>query len=261
MSRSIEAEQITPEVIEATDSMQYRAALAYCLVASSLNSGRSEAKIANAVKAELKTMGITDFWYNLGIMVLVGEDRFRIMAAPNYSDKTPQENVILKDGMPFFIDIHPQNELGRWGNFAATGIFKPSDDEAVRFLTEMQIIQQETISSLTPVMSGADIARNLLQKFEMQDIQLVDVRSNFGHSMGSGLKQDYKRLFLDENTQETIGGLIIGIEPGGYKPRQNGTGIVVARFEDCVHISLNGEPARVLGRNGLVANIPTTFGN
>jgi len=234
------------EVVEITDWMQAQCAQAYLTAASSLRPGISETAIAEAIRAQLAQSGIQDFWYDVPIHVLIGIDRFVQLAASDYAVKSPSEHVTLREHMPFFIDIHPRHESGRWGNFAATGLFRPQDDEAVGFLELMQSIQREGIRRLTPDQTGAEVARWFAGRFARHQIEHLDVRANFGHSMGAGLKSKYARLFLDESNDLPIGGGIYGIEPGGL--RRNAAGQVIARFEDCVYIPPDGRPAVILGR-------------
>ncbi len=247
---------VTEEEVDITTYMQQQCVDSYLTVASSLKSGMSERAIEKAMKAELALGGLKEFWYNIPVMVLVGEDRFRMMAADDYDIKEPQEEIVLQPGMPFFIDMHPRHaQTGRWGNFAATGIFNPQDsEEAIKLLQEMQEIQLNGISSLRADMAGADVAAMFDGKFGEAGIQLLDVRGNYGHSMGTGPKGSFQRAFLDANNAFSIGGQIFGIEPGGTR------GLSVARFEDCVHIpdgSLEGQ-STILGRT---KPVPLVFGN
>lgn len=247
---------VSQEAVEATDWMQLRCLDAYLTVAASLKTGMTEAQIAEAIRSELEILGVRDFWYNIPIIVLIGSNRFIQMADSDYAVKSPSDSVRLEENQPFFIDMHPRHGSSRWGDLAATGIFRPHDDEqAVKFLEQMQLIQREGINNLKPSMTYADVARWFSQRFAKEGISLVDVRENFGHSMGSGPKSSFNRLFLDLKTNERTVGQIIGIEPGGI--RSNSKQILVARFETCVHIPIEGK-TRVLGDT---TTLPIVFEN
>jgi hypothetical protein len=193
-----------------------------------------------------------DYWYDIPILALVGVERFMDSALADYAVKSPSEQVRLQANTPFFIDIHPRHVSGRWGNFAASGVYQPADGEQVALLEHMQRIQREGIQRLTAQQTGAEVARWFAQQFQQAGIEHLDVRANFGHSMGTGQKNSYQRLFLDETNNALIGGSIYGIEPGGV--RRDGTGRVTAfaRFEDCVYIPPDGRPAIILGSPELV---------
>ena len=104
-------------------------------------------------------------------------------------------------------------------------------------------------------MTGAEVARWFQQRFQEARIELVDVRGNFGHNMVRGPKVDEqgrdKRSFLDEHNPAPIRGYIWGIEPGGVRKCRSGDGFLVGRFEDCVYVAPQGQPA-ILGRRELV---------
>lgn len=241
-------ELITPEIVALTDEMQRQCAHAYVTVASGLRAGMSETEIARALRNELRAAGVTDFWYDIPIVVLVGIPRFMQMILADYGVKSPSEQVALQANTPFFVDIHPRHASGRWGNFAASGIYRPAGGEQVAFLEQMQRIHREGIRQLTPRQTGAEVARWFGQLFQQYGIEHLDVRANFGHSMGAGLKSDYQRLFLDEHNDAPIGGYIYGIEPGGVRRSSAGQVIAVARFEDCVYIPPGAGQPVLLGR-------------
>jgi hypothetical protein len=191
---------------------------------------------------------VRDFWYDIPIVVLIGTTRFAQLAAPEYGAKSPSQHVLLQAGMSFFVDIHPRHESGCWGNFAATGVYRPVDRESVAFLKQMQGIQEAGIHQLNREQTGGLVARWFIRQFEEGEVELFDVRANFGHSMGSGLKSDYQRLFLDENNTTPIGGGIYGIEPSGVRRGRPGEISAMARFEDCVYIPPDSGWAVFLGR-------------
>jgi hypothetical protein len=241
------SETLSPEIVELTDHMQRSCVQAYLTVASSLRVGMSETVIAHAVNGELQSQGITDFWYDIPIVVLVGVERFMQSVLADYAVKSPSEQVTLQADTPFFIDIHPRYANGRWGNFAASGIFQPHGDEQVKQLELMQSLHHQGVHQLTAKRTGADVANWFTQQFAAHGIEHVDVRANFGHSMGAGLKSEYQRLFLDEANYTPIGGSIYGIEPGGVRRDHAGQVVAFARFEDCVYIPPDGRPSVMLG--------------
>src|SRR3989338_8386878 len=96
-----ERSPITPEAVEATTYLQRHCQEAYLTVAASLQAGMTERAISTAIKKELATRGISDFWYDIPVMVLFGERRFLDMTRPTYSQKEPGDTK-LEEGAPFF---------------------------------------------------------------------------------------------------------------------------------------------------------------
>jgi Xaa-Pro aminopeptidase len=248
---------LTPEIVALTDTMQRQCVQAYLAVTANLRAGMSEAEIARAVQAELQAAGIADFWYDIPIVVFVGVERFMQSVLADYAVKSPSEHITLQANTPFFVDIHPRHQTGRWGNFAACGIYQPAGGEQVELLERMQHTHHEGIARLRAEHTGADVARWFLDQFQANNIEHVDVRANFGHSMGAGSKRDYTRLFLDESNTTAIGGTIYGIEPGGVRRNAAGQVIAFARFEDCVYVPRDDEHPPLLGGHGL---LPVVFG-
>jgi Xaa-Pro aminopeptidase len=224
--------------------MQVNCVQAYLTVASTIRAGMTEQDMERAIRGELESKGITDFWYDIPIVVLVGTERFLQLTLTDYAIRSPSPDVTLKEGDTLFIDMHPRHATGCWGNFAATGIYRPDDQASVAFAQLMQQLQAEGISALTPTMTGQEVARWFQARFDQAHIDLLDVRGNYGHSMASGPKTPEKRLFLDEHHTTPIGGGIYGIEPGGKRRAEQS--LVAARFEDCVYV--NDEHAVILGR-------------
>ncbi|HEY7417756.1 MAG TPA: M24 family metallopeptidase [Ktedonobacteraceae bacterium] len=237
---------MSPGDVATTIGLQRRCVAAYLSVASALQVGMSEKDIASALQHQMNDMGISDYWYDVPIITLIGRERFQSIAQQGYTVKAPQADIRLCEGQVFFVDLHPRHASGRWGNFAATGWFGAPDSNQVSFLRLMQTVQEEGIRSLSCGMSGTDIYAWFRRKFDQHRIECIDVRGNFGHTMGAGSKYDYRRLFLDEHCEERLGGTILGIEPGGMS-RVSGE-VVVARFEDCVYLSPDGPPI-ILGRD------------
>jgi hypothetical protein len=248
-----ELSPVTPEMVEVTADMQKKCVEAYLTVASELRPGISEVQIAKGMMGELEKRGISDFWYDNPVLVLVGEQRFCEMANPSYEDKAPKHSSRLRSGDPFFIDMHPRHESGRWGNFAATGILSPSmNRNGDVMLRLMQGIQEWEMLRITGNTRASEVAGHFQDTFNELGISPLDVRGNFGHSMEQGLKSEANRVFLDSATIEKMGGRIFGIEPGGYQQVGGPHSIVVARFEDCVHVPVSGR-AMVLGRTNPVS--------
>lgn len=248
---------LTPDIIALSDTMQRACVQAYLSVTANLREGMSEADIARAVRDDLQASGINDFWYDIPIVMMIGVERFMQSVVTDYSVKSPSEQVTLQANSLFYIDIHPRHESGRWGNFAASGVFRPADDGQVELLERMQHTHHEGIAQLTGAQTGANVARWFLAQFGANSIEHVDVRANFGHSMGAGLKSEYARLFLDEANETPIGGGIYGIEPGGVRRNAAERVTSFARFEDCVYIPADGGQAALLGGHGL---LPVVFG-
>lgn len=249
-------ESLSPESVEITDEMQRRCVQAYLAVATSLRVGMSEAAIAHVLHRQLQAHGIADYWYDIPIVVLVGVRRFMDSVLVDYAAKSPSQQVTLQANTPFFIDIHPRHASGRWGNFAASGVFQPEDREQVVLLDQMQRIQHQGIQRLTAQQTSADVARWFAGAFARSRIEHLDVRANFGHSMGAGPKSGYQRLFLDETNDTPIGGSIYGIEPGGVRRDSAGWVTGFARFEDCVYIPPDGSPPVILGS---AESVPVVF--
>jgi Xaa-Pro aminopeptidase len=225
--------------ITVVDRLQCSAAEAFVEVTEDLRSGVSEWHIANGIREILAGRGIRGYWYDIGVMALIGAERFKQMAAPEYDTKTPSREVLVRPGQTIFVDIHPQDaKTGRWGNWATTALFQPraSDDEQMQLLEQMREIQQRGIATITAESTGADVASFFLGEFETHGISLLDVRSNVGHTMHSGSKSEARRAFLDTGNKSPLGSCVVGIEPGGFRPKNSGPGDIVARFEDCVFV-------------------------
>jgi Metallopeptidase family M24 len=253
-------ENTLDEAIEVTEWMQKQCIHAYLAITSELKNGYSEKRIEQAIRDVLRENGLDDFWYDIPVMVLIGVERFFHMANSEYHVKIPSDDINLIPGDYIFIDMHPRHPSGRWGNFAATGIYRPGDDaEAINFLQQMQKIQTDVVGSLNSQDNGADIANRFQRKFQLEQINLVDVQGCFGHDMLYGQKRGSferdRRSFLDKYNTITIGGRIWGIEPGGSRIRSSGNSFVVARFEDCVYVPFHGPPI-ILGRQ---ESIPVVF--
>lgn len=243
----------SPDVIRETEEMQARCVQASYKVISSLENGMSELHVADMFAEELAEEGVTDYWYRFprGVerMILFGEDRFQDMTSEKYEEKIPREDIILKPGDLVYFDLHPRSQSGYWGNFAASGIYKPQeiDQERVAFIETIQRIQQEGINQLRADMTGKDVYAMFMKLYENEGIHLIDVLGNFGHRMLQGEKtrtiwQDVPYAFLDQKNDLPIEGQIFGIEPGGRH------GMFFGRVEDCIYIPQQGT-ARILGRN------------
>lgn len=147
--------------------------------------GMSEIDIAKIISEQFKERGIKQFWYDIPIMVLIGEDRFLDMTG-DYKNKSPSVNHLLKIGDTIHIDLTPKDKEGFWGDFSATCVFHPKTDydfEKVEFLRLVRKIQRDGIKRIKSVNKSSDIANWYLGKFRENNMTLVDVRNNLSHSI------------------------------------------------------------------------------
>jgi hypothetical protein len=220
-----------------------------------LKTGISEYDYAELLRKEFKKKKIVSFWYDVPIFVLFGTTRFLDIASKDYQIKSPHKSVFLQEGDPIYIDFHPQDaDTKLWGDWNSMVVFHPRvgrDDEQIAFLEEVRDIQRKGFLHLRATMNASDIANYYVNEFEKHDIILSDVRNNVGHSMHSGPKLPEKRLFLENGMQKPLGDEIYAIEPGGYRKKRLGKGIVVGRFEECVLVTQR-EPAIILGSQKLL---------
>lgn len=250
-----ELEPVSQEAVEITDNLQKVCDTAFRTVLGELQIGMSEHDVYRALETELAKLGVTDFWYDIPIMVLSGVVRFNDMTSSDYKAKRPSEEVYIREGDPVFVDIHPREKTdegnGRWGNYARTFIVNPTNQAQLSFARLMRRIELDGIHNLGALNRCQDVATYFSNKFQKLEIGLVDVRGNFGHNMGYGAKNQYlDRTFLDTDTHTLLEGQIWGIEPGGFTKVENDIGqhkILIARFEDCVHVS--DGTVRTLGSN------------
>src|SRR3989338_5594348 len=239
------------ESIQAVETLQEKCISSYNELLDTLKDGMSEADIKLILISLMKKKGIHSYWYDIGIMVLINENRFRDMQKKDYVLKCPSETVVLKKGNPIFIDFHPMDENGIWSDFSSMCIFKPSDDDKdkVSFLELIYSIHMEGIRNLNSTMTFADVFRWYQTKYKEYNMEIEDARHTVGHTVDSGKKNDKygndKRLFLDSINRESISGYILAIEPGVYK--FSNKKMLVGRFEDCVYIPQSGVPV-ILGR-------------
>ncbi len=244
---AIELQPVSQEAVEITDHMQTMCEAALYELIHEMRLGMSEREIERVLRDKLQARGFTDYWYNIPILVLAGQKRFFDMANDDYESKAPSTEVRINEGDPLFVDIHPRDESGRWGNFARTLIVNPHDHDHVEFVRQMRAIEWRRFPRGGRASETThELARDLHGEFDADGINLVDVRSNFGHNMGSGEKSSFTdRSFIDMDTHVALRGQIWGIEPGGYLQVSPGN-FLVARIEDCVHVSESGE-LRTLG--------------
>ena len=242
---------ISQKDIEIVSWLQEQSIGAYLKVANSLQSGMSEWDIAHSLKQELQKTGIVHYWYDVPITVLIGPNRFKHMADTDYEIKSPRDTISLKENDVFFIDITSQESTqGRWGDFSATGVYKPKNNEHVKFIEHMQMIHQEGISHIHADIKGCEVFEWFKKRFDEENVKLIDPRSNVGHTIGFGTKQTYNRIFLDASDQIQMKDSLYAIEPGGIK------GDLVSQFEDCMYVPKKG-PAMILGRKEM---LPVVFG-
>lgn len=238
--------------VEVVDKLQKICAEIYIHVVASLKTGMSEKDIAEMVRREFSKRGINEYWYDVPIMILIGEDRFLDMAKPDYALKSPSEHSLLREGNSIFIDMHPMDSNGFWGDYSAMSVFKPEaeDQDKVAFLREVFSIQRQGINAITTGMRANVIANLFKNTFAKNNIISLDVRrSNVGHSMHKGPKKNAdgtdKRTFIESGVTVLLDEGIYAIEPGGFQKKNDGR-ILVGRFEDCVYVPKKGR-AMILG--------------
>ena len=97
--------------------LQSACSIVFNKVINDLQTGMNETAIANLVRANLQTLGITKFWYDVPIFVLLGAERFQTMASTDYSLKSPTKNSKLTVGCPVYIGYNPMDtETNLWGD-------------------------------------------------------------------------------------------------------------------------------------------------
>jgi len=243
--------------IEAVNHLQAICFEVYLRVASSLTAGTSEKEVEQKVIKNLSQFGIKKFWYDIGVMVLIGEKRFNDMYRKDYKLKSPSDSVLLTPGDTIFIDMHPMDSGANWGDYNSMAVFKPrkEDNEKVSFLKLIYEIHREGIANLNSQMTGTDVYAWYKNRYQKEGIKFADTRRNIGHTMHQGAKKypggEDKRIFLRSDNKTSIAGSILAIEPDGYKMNQEGNTKLFGRFEDCVYIPLSGKPI-ILGRKETV---------
>ena len=227
----------------------------YRVVVQNLSVGMSEKEIAQMLREEMNKRGMQHYWYDVPIFVLIGTDRFLQIkqAGHDYAKKSPGETT-LEEGSVVYIDLHPQDEMtGQWGDWNSMFVFHPRfgvDDEQVAFLDEMRSIQRGGIEKIRSTMTAAAVSEIFFSAFEKHGVTLSDPLNNVGHSIHAVPKSKSKRVYLDKETFTVMGEGLYAIEPGGYRQKRSGNGIVVGRFEECISITEKG--AEILGRQQLL---------
>jgi Xaa-Pro aminopeptidase len=224
----------------------------FSTVIEQINIGTNEVEIAELIRVEFQKRGITEFWYDVPINVLIGAERIKIgTTTTDYSVKNPSPHAFLQEGAPLFVDVHPIDSATKlWGDWASTVVFKPGlekNDEDVKFLQEFREIHLEGISHITSQSTGAQVAKYYIEAFQKNDIMLLDVRDNLGHSMHEGPKENTKRVWLDLQNATPLGEGIFTLEPGGMRLKKNGKNILIARFEECIYLPKSGNATIVGG--------------
>lgn len=240
------------ESVPAVESLQGKCVISYNELLPLLKEGMSEVEINHILINILQKKDVQSYWYEVGVMVLINESRFRDMQNKDYAFKSPSETIVLKRGDPIFIDFHPMDENGIWADFSSMCIYKPSEDdqEKVSYLELVYTIHMEGIRKFKSTMTFADIFKRYQDAYKEHDMEIEDARHTVGHTLDTGSKYDNnkidKRKFLDIDNHELISDLILAIEPGGCKHNKRNN-ILVGRYEDCVYIPKSGIPI-ILGR-------------
>lgn len=249
----------TTETIKVMSKLQKTSVEVFKAVAPSLKTGISELDIAQMMKDEFAKKRIYDFWYDVPIIVLIGTERFINGVNANYVTKSPSREYLLKEGDVVYIDTHPQdNQTKLWGDWNTMIVFHPRkgiDDEQVAFLKEMQEIHREGIAQLTPMMTGVNIINYYFDTYQKRGITpLMGKKPDVGHTIHAGSKINANRLLLTTENTTPIRGHIYAIEPGGFRTKKSGEGVVVGRFEECVYIPKEGNVV-LLGNKELLPAI------
>lgn len=231
------------EKSEIVGRLQTACAAVFELVVSNLQIGMSETHIADMVRTNLNKHGISDYWYDVPIFVLIGADRFQTMDSTDYDLKSPTANSLLRAGSPLYIDMHPvDTDTKLWGDWNSMVVFQPrpgNDDEELSFLHWMRELQRSVIRKITSSTTGAEVSQYFAEAFQRTGTTLLDVRDTVGHSVHSGAKAKADRIWLDRDNSEPLGEGIFTVEPGGIRTGKHGE-VLVARFEDCIYIPKTG---------------------
>ncbi len=218
-----------------------------------LRTGMSEADIAEALKAYMLEQGVTNHWYDVPFIVLIGLERFKTgIVASDYAVKAPQKNVYLQEGDTIHIDFSPMDPRTQvWGDWSTTCIFHPQTSyelALLQFLDEMRALQREGIKNIEANSTGADVAKYYVDAYTGHGAVILDVRNNVGHTMHAGPKTQTSRIWLDAENTNPLGVGIFTVEPGGTRLSDN----AVARFEECIYIPEEGH-AIILGSDRMVS--------
>ncbi len=236
---------IRSSAVQITSRLQSNCYDAYLSVGNKFTVGISEEDIAQIIKSELAKQNVTEYWYDIPIIVLIGSNRFKDITVKDYVKKSPSRKIMLKAGDPLYIDIHPlDNSSKQWGDWNTMAVFHPRDhidNEQINFLEEMYQIQRNGMAKIHAGLTGAEVYNYFMDIFDQKGIILCDVRNNVGHSMHTGQKGNAAISFLDTNNHEKLGEGIYAVEPSGYRQRKSSDGIVVGRFEDCIYLPARGK--------------------
>lgn len=241
--------------VKVVSNLQNTSKMVFKTIMSGLKSGMSEEEIASEFRTEFRKRNISDFWYTIPIIVLIGVKRFLTGANANYDIKSPADDTTLKDGSFIYIDLHPMDQETKfWGDWNSMFVFHPRagvDDEQVKFLEEMRQIHRIGISQITSKTTGKELVDYYTKTYENKGITPIwDKIKDIGHTLHRGLKNSVSRRFITADDNQSLGGNIIAIEPGGFRRKNNGER-VVARFEESVYIPENGT-VKILGNNKLL---------
>jgi Xaa-Pro aminopeptidase len=245
-------EQQVQPTTQVVSRLQRACATAFTEVMSTLTPGKTEQEIADALRRHLANQGLTQHWYDVPFVVLIGVERFRIgLTTPDYTIKAPSPDVRLEAGLTLHADFSPMDpDTGIWGDWSSTCIFRPTTSahsQQLAFLETMRRLHRKGITLITAQTTGAEVAEYFLDRFAGLGVQLADVRDNVGHSIHAGPKSQANRTWLDLQNNHPLGPGIFTVEPGGITEDDH----LVARFEECIHIPESG-PATVVDSGPMV---------
>jgi Xaa-Pro aminopeptidase len=232
--------------------LQQACASTFTTVMRNLEPGMSELDIADALRKQLANLGITEHWYDVPFIVLVGADRFRTgLTTSDYDIKAPSPDVILEEGQAIHVDFSPVHpESGIWGDWSSTCVFRPTTaahQQQLTFLETMRRLHRKGTTLISAETTGAEVAQYYLDRYAGLGVTLLDVRDNVGHSMHTGPKSQANRTWLDLTNHNPLGSGIFTVEPGGITE----DGQMVARFEECIFVHETG-PATIINSGPLV---------
>src|SRR5262245_49491720 len=149
---------IESATLEAVGRLQDTSAAAFTAIAKTLREGMSELDIADSLQRQLGQLGISDFWSDVPIRVLIGQERFKQgTGSGDYATKSPGETR-LRDGNPVFVGLSPMDAAQRWGDWATTLVYHPetpTEYAQLEFLREFRRMQIDGVPGISARSTGA----------------------------------------------------------------------------------------------------------